>query len=137
MSLFAANILQSGSVLFAEMTNVPGVASNDPSALDHGLPSRLEFLIDPGGLSGGVYSTPAYTTTPATLTNASTGQAVPLTGGNGGAVAFTQGAGLVDITYIPEQGRHGAAMQSGKVIVRIQGLINTTGVLSPIYAGIN
>ena len=76
-------------------------------------------------------------TTPATLTNASTGQAVPLSGGNGGSVAFNQGAGLVDITYIPERGPHGAAMQSGKVIVRIQGLINTTGVLSPIYAGIN
>ncbi len=67
----------------------------------------------------------------------STGQAVPLTGGNGGAVAFNQGAGLVDITYIPERGRHGAATQSGKVIVRVQGLINTTGVLNPIYAGIN
>ena len=39
--------------------------------------------------------------------------------------------------YIPEKGPHGAATQSGKVIVRVQGLINTTGVLSPIYAGIN
>ena len=26
---------------------MPGVASNDPTALDHGLPSHLEFLIDP------------------------------------------------------------------------------------------
>jgi hypothetical protein len=137
MSLFAANILQSGSVLFAELTNVPGVSSNDASALDHGLPSRLEFLIDPGGVSGGIYGTPAYTTTPATITNASTGQAVPLTGGSGGAVAFNQGAGIIDITYIPEKGPHGAASQSGKVIVRVQGLNNTTGVLSPIYAGIN
>ena len=137
MSLFAANILQSGSVLFAEVSNVPGVASSDPSALDHGLPSQLEFTIDPGGLSGGVYSTPAYTTTPPTITNADTGQAAPLTGGSGGAVAFNQGAGLVDIKYIPTRGRHGAALQSGKVIVRVQGLINTTGVLNPIYAGIN
>jgi hypothetical protein len=32
MSSFSANILQSGSVLFAEVTNVPGVASNDPIA---------------------------------------------------------------------------------------------------------
>ena len=137
MSVFAANILQSGSVLFAEVSNEPGVASNDPSALDHGLPSQLQFTIDPGGLSGGVYSTPAYSTTPATITNADTGQAVPLTGGSGGAVAFNQGAGLVDITYIPTRGPHGAALQSGKVIVRVQGLINTTGVLNPIYAGIN
>jgi hypothetical protein len=137
MSAFAANILQSGSVLFAEVSNVPGIASSDPSALDHGLPSQLEFTIDPGGLSGGVYSTPDYVTTPATLTNADTGQAVPVTGGSGGAVAFNQGAGLVNIQYIPTRGPHGAALQSGKVIVRVQGLINTTGVLNPIYAGIN
>ena len=138
MSLFAANILQSGSVLFAEMTNVPGVASNDPSALDHGLPSQLEFLIDPGGVSGGIYRRPAYTTTPATVDQcAIPARPVPLTGGSGGAVAFNQGAGLVDITYIPDEGPHGAATQSGKVIVRVQGLINTTGVLNPIYAGIN
>ncbi len=137
MSVFAANILESGSVLFAELTNEPGVASNDPTALDHGLPSQMEFLIDPNGVSGGIYSTPSYGTTPATLTNASTGQAVPLSGGSGGAVAYNQGAGKVDIQYIPEQGPHGAIAQSGKVIVRVQGLINTTGVLSPIYAGIN
>jgi hypothetical protein len=137
MSFFSANILQSGSVLFAEVTNVPGVASNDPTALDHGLPSHLEFLIDPGGVSGGVYGTPAYATTPATITNASTGQPQGLIGGNGGAVAFNQGAGVVDIKYIPQRGPHGAIAQSGKVIVRVQGLINTTGVLNPIYAGIN
>ena len=47
-SVFAANVLQSGSVLFAEITNLPGVASNDPSALDHGLPSHLEFTDRPG-----------------------------------------------------------------------------------------
>ena len=137
MSVFAANVLQSGSVLFAEVTNAPGVASNAPSALDHGLPSRLEFMIDPNGVSGGIYSTPSYLTTPATMTNADTGQAVSLAGGSGGAVAFNQGTGLVNIRYIPEKGRHGAATQSGKVIVRVQGLINTTGVLSPTYAGIN
>ena len=54
-------------MLFAEATNLPGVASNDPSALNHGLPSHLEFLIDPAGVSGGIYGTPAYTTTPATI----------------------------------------------------------------------
>lgn len=84
-AIYGANVLQSGSVLFAEVTNVPGVASNDPAALDQGLPSHLQFLIDPGGVSGGIYATPAYSTTPAT--------AVPLTGGSGGAVAFNQGAG--------------------------------------------
>ena len=137
MSVFSANILQSGTVLFAETTNVAGVASNDPGALDHGLPSRLQFTIDPGGVSGGVDATPAYTTTPATVTNATTGQAVGQLGGNSGAVAFNQGTGIVDIKYIPDQGRHGVVSQAGKVVVRVQGLINTTGVLNPIYKGIN
>ena len=137
LSVFSANILQSGSVLFAEVTNVPGVASNDPTALNHGLPSHLEFLIDPNGVSGGLFSTPSFSTTPATVTDPATGQPLAPIAGNGGAVAFNQGAGIVDITYIPEQGRHAAALQSGKVIVKIQGLINTTGVLNPIYKGIN
>jgi hypothetical protein len=137
MSFFAANVLQSGSVLFAEVTNVPGVASNDPAALDHGLPSHLEFLIDPNGVSGGLFSTPSFATTPTTVTDPATGQPLGPNGGNGGAVAFNQGAGIVDITYIPERGPHGAVSQSGKVIVRVQGLINTTGVLNPIYKGIN
>jgi hypothetical protein len=137
MSAFSANILQSGSVLFAELNNAPGVASNDPSALDHGLPSRVAFLIDPNGVSGGIFSTPSYVTTPSTVSNAETGQTLPLTGGNGGAVAFNQGAGVVDIQYTPTRGPHGAVEQSGKVTVRVQGLINTTGVLNPIYEGIN
>jgi hypothetical protein len=137
MSFFSANILQSGSVLFSEVTNAPGVASNDPSALDHGLPSHLEFMVDPNGVSGGIYSTPAFETTPATVTDPSTGQPVGLIGGNGGAVANDIGAGLVDIKYYPTNGRHGAAVQSGKVVVRVQGLINTSGVLNPIYKGIN
>src|SRR5262245_60527430 len=67
-SLFTTNVLQSGSVLFAEATNLPGVASNDPAALDHGLPAHLAFRIDPAGVSGGMYSTPQFTTTPATVT---------------------------------------------------------------------
>jgi hypothetical protein len=137
LSVFSANVLQSGSVLFAEVTNVPGVASNDPTALNHGLPSHLEFLIDPNGVSGGLFSTPSYSTTPATVTDPATGQPLGPIAGNGGAVAFNQGAGIVDITYIPEKGRHAGAIQSGKVIVKIQGLINTTGVLNPIYKGIN
>ena len=100
---FPANVLQSSSSLFAQVTNLPGVASNDPSALDHGLPSRLQFLIDPGGVSGGVYSTPAFSTTPATITDPANGQAVRPTGGSGGAVAFNQGAGMIDIKYIPDK----------------------------------
>jgi hypothetical protein len=137
MSLFAANVLQSGTVLFAETTNLPGVASNDPIALNHGLPSHLEFLIDPAGVSGGIYGTPAFTSTPATITNAETGEALLAVAGSGGAVANNQGAGILDITYIPDNRLRAGAIQSGKVIVRIQGLNNITGVLNPLFTGIN
>ncbi len=128
-SFFTANALQSGTSLFAEITNLPNVASNDPNTLDHGLPSQMQFLIDPGGVSGGLYSTPAYTDT--------VGQSSLLQGGSGGAVAFNQGGGVIDIKYIPTNHLRAGASQSGTVIVRIQGLINTTGVANPLYAGIN
>jgi hypothetical protein len=137
ISFFSANVLQSGTVLFAEATNVPGVASNDPSALDHGLPSHLAFQIDDGGVAGGTYSTPAYTTTPTTVTDPATGQALALIGGSGGAVAYNQGAGIIDIKYIPNNRLRAGASQSGTVVVKMQGLINVTGVLNPIYKGIN
>jgi hypothetical protein len=137
ISFFAANALQSGTVLLAEATNLPGVASNDPGALDHGLPSKLAFQIDPGGVSGGTYSTPMYATTPPTITDPATGAALSLTGGSGGAVAFNQGAGIIDIQYIPDNRLRSGASQSGTVVVRMQGLINVTGVLNPLYKGIN
>jgi hypothetical protein len=130
-SLFAANALQSGTVLFAEVTNLPNVASSDPSMLDNGLPSQLQFLIDPNGVSGGIYSTPAYTVTTAS------GQSSLITGGSGGAVAFNQGGGVMEIKYIPTNHLRAGASQSGTVIVRMQGLINTTGVTNPLYSGIN
>jgi hypothetical protein len=137
VSVFTSNVLQSGSVLFAETTNLPGVASNDPAALDHGLPSHLAFMIDPAGVSGGIYSTPQFATTPATVVDPATGQPITLIGGSGGAVAFNQGAGVLDIQYFPETRRGGGAIQTGKVIVRLQGLNNVTGVLNPLYKPIN
>jgi hypothetical protein len=137
ISLFSANVLQSGTVLFAQASNLPGVASNDPSALDHGLPSHLQFQIDPAGVSGGTYSTPAYATTPPTITNPATGAALLATGGSGGAVAYNQGAGIIDIKYMPNNHLRAGARQSGTVVVRMQGLINVTGVLNPLYKGIN
>src|SRR5262249_40678901 len=137
VSVFTTNILQSGSSLFAEATNLPGVASNAPAALDLGLPSRLAFRIDPVGVSGGTYSTPSFTTTPATVSDPATHQELPPQGGSGGAVAFNQGTGVIDIQYLPDHRFRAGAIQSGKVIVRLQGLNNLTGVLNPLYKGIN
>lgn len=132
LSLFPANALQSGSSLFAEVTNLPGVASNAPGTLDRGLPSHLQFILDTGGVTGGVYSVPLYTlVTPSGLSS-------PIVGGNGGAVSNNLGGGVVDLKYIPTGIPHApGARQTGTVIVRVQGLINTTGVTNPLYKGIN
>ena len=131
LSLFPANALQSGSSMFAEITNLPGVASSDPSMLDHGLPAHVQFTVDPGGVNGGLYATPAYTVTTAA------GQSGLVNNSTGGAVAFTTGGGEIDIKYIPTNHHGAGATQSGTVIVRVQGLLNTTGVTNPLYAGIN
>jgi hypothetical protein len=130
LSMFPANALQSGSSFFADVTNLPGIASNNPGMLDHGLPSHLQFVLDPGGVTGGVYSVPYYTVaTPA-------GESSLITGGSGGAVS-TQGAGVMDIRYIPTNHLRAGARESGTVIVRVQGLLNLTGVTNPLYNGIN
>ena len=74
---------------------------------------------------------------PRRITDPATGQALSLTGGSGGAVAFNQGAGIIDIKYMPDNRLQAGASQSGTVVVRMQGLINLTGVLNPLYKGIN
>jgi hypothetical protein len=131
LSFFPANALQSGSQLFAEVANLPGVPSSDPRMLDHGLPAHVQFILDPGGVTGGVYSVPAYTVTTAA------GESSQHVGRTNGVVGFTQGAGQIDIHYIPTHQLHDHAAQSGTVIVRVQGLINTTGVTNPLFKGIN
>jgi hypothetical protein len=130
LSMFPANALQSGTSLFAEAMNLPGVASNDPAMLDHGMPAHLQFILDTGGVTGGVYSVPIYTVTTAA------GQSSQIVGGSGGAVS-TQGAGEIDIKYMPTNHPRDDARRSGTVMVRVQGLINTTGVTNPLYKGIN
>jgi hypothetical protein len=44
---------------------------------------------------------------------------------------------VLDIKYFPDNRLRPGATQAGKVIVRIQGLNNLTGVLNPLYKGIN
>jgi hypothetical protein len=136
VAIFPLNVLQGSSQFYLDATNLPGVASNDPNALDHGMPSRLQLLLDVGTTSG-IYATVTYATTPPTVTNPSTGQAEPLVGGSGGAVAYTQGVGVLDIKYSPPQHRGPGAIQTGTVLVRIQGVTNLSGVQNALYKGIN
>lgn len=130
LSMFPANALQSGSSFFADVTNIPGVPSSNPAMFNHGMPSHVQFTLDPNGVTGGVYSVPFYTVaTPA-------GELTLNDRGSGGAVS-TQGAGVVDLTYHPTNHLKAGARQSGTVVVRIQGLLNLTGVTNPLYKGIN
>jgi hypothetical protein len=132
---FPQNFLQSSSNLFMDVTNVPGVASNDPKALDHGLPSHLALTADP--VSGGVYAGPQFTSTPAVQTNAATGQPFPLIPGTSGYVNFLDGTGVLDIKYMPDKHPRSGTLGSGVAIVTMQGLINTTGATSAIAKQIN
>ncbi len=138
VTLFPANVLQSGSSFFFNATNLPGAPSNSPQSLDHGLPSHLQIILDPSGVTSGVGANPDFVTTPPTETNATTGQAVPLLGSSGGAVAYTQGLGVLDIKYAPDNRLRAGAIQSGTVIVRMQGVIKPAGgTTNPLYKGIN
>jgi hypothetical protein len=135
VSTFSQNFLQSSSYQIFDVTNVRGVASNDPRALNHGLPSHLAITWDP--VSGGAYATPQFTSTPAVQTDAATGQPVPLMGGSGGAVAYFQGTGLLDIKYAPDAHPRAGTRGSGTAVVTIQGLVNTTGATNAIAKQIN
>jgi hypothetical protein len=135
VSAFPLSYLNSSSYLTMEVTNLPGVASNDPKALDHGLPSHLAVTFDP--VSGGVYAGPQFTSTPPVQTNAETGSPFILLGGSGGAVATQSGTGLLDIRYMPDKNPQSGTLGSGVADVMIQALINTTGATSAIAKQIN
>jgi hypothetical protein len=135
VSTFPQSFLQSSSYHVFDVTNVPGVASNDPRVLDHGLPSHLAITWDPVG--GGMYATPQFTSTPAVQTDATTGQPFPLLGGSGGAVAYFQGTGLLDIKYVPDVHPRAGTRGSGTAVVTIQALVNTTGATNATAKQIN
>jgi hypothetical protein len=135
VSSFPQSYLQGSSYQIFDVTNVPGVASNDPRALNHGLPSHLALTWDPVG--GGTYASPQFTSTPAVQTNATTGLPFPLIGGSGGAVANFSGTGLLDIRYSPDKHPRSGTLGSGTATVTIQGLINTTGATNAIAKQIN
>jgi hypothetical protein len=128
-TLLPSNTLQTGNSLFLDAINAPGVASNDPKALDHGLPSHLAVSFD--ALSGGIYSAPEFITTPPQVTDATTGAPiVPLPGASAGAVAvFATGTGILDIKYRPDLHPRAGTLGSGVAVVTVQALINNTGTL--------
>jgi hypothetical protein len=68
------------------------------------LPTHMNWTYD-SNASAGVYAAPVY---------------------------FLQGAGTLDITWVPDARPLPGTMGSGKVIVTFQGLINTSQLVSPI-----
>jgi hypothetical protein len=127
VTFYPSNTLSTGNALFLDPTNMPGVASNDPRALDHGMPSHLAVSFD--ALSGGIYAAPEFITTPAQVTDAATGvPIVPLPGASAGAVSvFATGTGVLDIKYIPDPHPRAGTLGSGTAIVTVQALINNSG----------
>jgi hypothetical protein len=135
VTAFPLSFLNSSSYLPLDVTNLPGVASNDPSALDHGLPSRLAVTYDPVG--GGIYASPQFTSTPAVQTNATTGQPFPLLTGTAGVVNFQSGTGVLNINYVPDKHPQAGTRGSGTAVVTITVLINTVGATDATAQPIN
>ncbi len=79
-----------------------GTSSSGSGSL--GLPTQLTWTYD-SNTSAGVYAAP---------------------------VGFTQGAGTLNIKWIPDAHPVAGTMGSGKVIVTFQGLINTSQLVSPV-----
>jgi hypothetical protein len=129
VTLFPSNTLQSSGVMFLDLTNLAGTASNDPAVLNHGLPSRLQFTLDTQG--AGSFTSPSYTTLPPS-------PFAPTPGGpQAGAAGFSQGTGIVNLHYFPDNRLRAGATQSGTVKVTIEGVINFSGTLNSLYKGIN
>ncbi len=79
-----------------------GASNSSSGSLD--LPTQLTWTYD-SNTSAGAYAAP---------------------------VGFDQGAGTLDIKWIPDARPLAGTMGSGKVIVTFQGLINTSGLVNPI-----
>ena len=103
--LFAQNYLQSGSSLVLDLNGQPASGSNPDQ-----LPTQLSWTFDTN-TSAGPYAGPSG-----------------ILPGSG----FTQGAGTLEIHWIPDQRPLPGTRGSGQVIVTFQGLINTSQITSPV-----
>lgn len=103
--LFGQNYLQSGAQVVLDLHGTP-----EPGSSPGALPTRLYWAYD-ANASGGPYAAP--------------GGIVPGSG-------YTQGAGRLDIQYIPDTHNAPGTLGSGRVIVTFQGLIHTSQIVSGI-----
>lgn len=133
-TFFAANFLQSSSAVMLDVSTPPGTLANDPSILDHGLPSHLDYTLDVVG--SGLYTAPDYTTTPLTTETNLSGTTIPFGTGVTGAVNFYGGTGVVDIKYHPTT-RLANGGSSGTCTVTVQGLNNLSKIFNALSPDIN
>jgi hypothetical protein len=104
-ALFAQNYLQSGSLEVLDLNGTPAPGS-DP----HALPTQLTWTFDSNS-SAGPYASP---------------------GGVAPGSGFTQGAGTLEIRWIPDAHPLPGTAGSGKVVVTFQGLINGSQIVSAV-----
>jgi hypothetical protein len=103
--LFGQNYLQSGSMAVLDINGTPAPGSN-PQAL----PTQLTWTYD-FNTSAGPYAAP---------------------GGVAPGSGFTQGAGTLEIQWIPDAHPLPGTKGSGQVVVTFQGLINTSQIVSGV-----
>jgi hypothetical protein len=105
VSLFGQNYLQSGSNVVLDL-NGTSASDSAPGAL----PTQLTWTYD-SNTSAGPYASP---------------------GGVAPGSGFTQGAGTLQIQWIPDPKPLPGTRGSGQVVVTFQGLINASGILSGV-----
>lgn len=104
-ALFAQNYLQSGSLAVLDLNGMPAAGSNP-----HALPTQLTWTYDSNS-SAGPYAAP---------------------GGVAPGSGFTQGAGTLQIQWIPDPHPLAGTSGSGKVVITFQGLINASQIVSAV-----
>jgi hypothetical protein len=104
-ALFPQNYLQTGALLTLDLNAMPAAGSTAGA-----LPSHLTWTYDTNA-SASNYSAPL---------------------GIVGGASFTQGTGTLDIRYLPSARSVPSTLGSGRVIVTLQGLINTSQITSPV-----
>jgi len=103
--LFGENYLQSGSMTVLDLNGTPA-AGSDP----HALPTQLTWTYD-SNTSAGPYASPA---------------------GVAKGSGFTQGAGTLQLHWIPDPHPLPGTLGSGQVVITFQGLINTSQIVSGV-----
>jgi hypothetical protein len=104
-SLFGQNYLQSGSNVVLDLNGTPA-----PGSAPGGLPTRLTWTYD-ANTSAGPYAAP---------------------GGVAPGSGYTQGAGTLRLRWTPDRQPLPGTGGSGRVVITLQGLINTSQIVSGV-----